>query len=120
MAAVVAVPVVIAVEEVLVWAAAALGVTLAAWKAGEASDSATSSVAVPASSTSSTGGCPPHRPYDGKDLNFVAKSLGLTRKQLGAAIHREKRALEGNSDVQFCLNCGAVFTKTGEHVGDLL
>mmetsp|Transcript_51510 Transcript_51510/g.95292 ORF Transcript_51510/g.95292 Transcript_51510/m.95292 type:complete len:114 (-) Transcript_51510:312-653(-) len=106
--------IVIGTEELLMWAAAAVGLTIVAFKSKERLDDV-----VARSPQNSSGSCPPHNFYNGKDLNYVAQELGMSRKELGAAIHREKSSIEGNPDVQFCLKCGGVFTKNGELVGHL-
>ena len=111
-----AIPIGIAVVDLFAWAAAALGITYTAFKVSEAISTGQNRTS---SSSRGGSGCPPHEYYGGKDLDYLARRLGMDRVALGRAIHREKRSIEGNPDVVFCLKCGGVFTKRGEHVGDL-
>lgn len=58
-------------------------------------------------------------PYDGPDIAYVARILGLTRRQVSFALHRLKNRLGGKS-VIICLDDGEVYLPpTNEPLGNI-
>jgi hypothetical protein len=117
-----AIPVVFVASDLLLAAAAAVAGTAAgllAYKQMTKDDSdrfAKSSL----KSQSSHDGCPPHKWFTGKDINYLAKELGLTAKQVGERIHKLKKQLENNPDVIICVKCGDVASpKSFDIIGNL-
>lgn len=65
-------------------------------------------------------GCPPHDWYSGKDIDHLARTLGMDRRVLGANIHSLKKQLENNPDVTICKKCGDVASPgSGDIIGNL-
>lgn len=116
----IAIPIFISGSELLLAAAAAAGTVFFAWKAGKVAQDVWERTSSKSSDGGRRGGCPPHDWYTGKDMDHLAKTLGLDRKTLGANIHSLKKQLEGNPDVAICKKCGDVASpKSGDIIGNL-